>query len=151
MAAPALVETDRTIGLEVARALWKDDRLKPSAALWLYDEDAGEWRFVIATGDVHTRGPRAAYLRMRGILKRAGFLDELPLRRVVLWDPSHPILAALRRIVRLPDDRLASASVYDSTVGSTYVAGALVYFLIDPGADIPLAPGDVEHAVAARS
>jgi hypothetical protein len=86
------------VGLEATAAVWKDAKLKPTAAMWLYDDDASEWRFLIATNDAKKRGPQAAYLRVRTIRKKAGLLDRLPLGRVTVADPDNPVLFSIVRL-----------------------------------------------------
>jgi hypothetical protein len=120
--------------MEASTILWKDPVLKPSAIFWLFDSDADEWRFVVASADARTRGPQAAYLRIRNLLKHAGLLDKLPLRRVVVIDPANPMLATMQGCIATPGDALASAGVYDCVFNGMHVDGMHVYhFPNDPG------------------
>jgi hypothetical protein len=136
--------------MDAARALWKDEKLKPTALLWLYDEDAQEWRFLVATQEVRKRGPQAAYLRIRGILKKASLLEKLPLRRVVLSDPSNPLLETIGQFVRTPDDALASTSFCDCTFNSLNVAGIHIYLLQADNVTTVQSPLSAPAAEAAR-
>ncbi|MEX2120033.1 MAG: hypothetical protein WD847_10605 [Pirellulales bacterium] len=115
--------------MDAAHALWKDPVLKPTAIFWLYDDDASEWRFVIATEDARRRGPQAAYLRVRNLLKRAGLLDRLPLRRVVVVDPAHPLLTSVAAILSTPGNSLAGMSFYDCVVNNVPIAGMHLYHM----------------------
>lgn len=129
MAAPILVDADVNLGMEASKALWEDPALKPSAIMWLYDEDASEWRFLIATEDVRKRGPQAAYLRVRNLLKNAGLLDRLPLRRVVVADPADRLVATVRSAIHTQADALHGLSFYECTFNNMHVAGMHIYLL----------------------
>jgi hypothetical protein len=101
--------------------------------MWIYDDDAEEWRFLVASEDVRKRGPQAAYLRVRNLLKNARLLDRLPLRRVVIADPSHPLLSIVSTVGQTSGNELAGWSFYDCTFNGITVPGMHIYHLIgDP-------------------
>lgn len=127
MVAPALVDADVQLGRELYEALGKDPVLAPSAAMWLYDEDAHEWRFLIATADAEKRGPQAAYLRVRNVLKKNGLLQRLPFQRFVVVAPSEPVITSMARFVSVGAD--AEPDLYDCLFNGIRVPGAHVYAL----------------------
>ena len=129
MAAPALVESDMQLGKDVYSAISEDKVLKPRAILWLFDDDAHEWRLIISTDDAKSRGPQAAYLRVRSILKKANLLDRIPLNRIVVTTPDNPLLATIGSMIRTGDEGPNGLSFYDCTFNYNFVSGMYVYRL----------------------
>lgn len=117
------------LGTEAFEALRDDPVLEPTALAWLFFEDAGEWRFLVATRDVKKRGAQAAYLRVRGILKRVNLLDWLPLRRVVVTDPDNPFLDAIDSILDVTAPEPALMSIYNCAFNGAQVDGLVIYRL----------------------
>ena len=149
MAAPPLVEVDVKIGEQVAEAIWKDPILRPTGILWYYDEDASRWRLLIASEDARHRGPQAAYLRVRKLIKKAGLLDRLPLERIVVTDPSSFLLQSVGSEIQTPGNELAGLMFVDCTFQNLFVPGLYVYhlnntFTNDAGMKAKAAPQ--EHA-----
>jgi hypothetical protein len=134
--------------MQAAKALWADPVLRPIAAIWLFDDDAHEWRFLIATQDARESGLQAAYLRVRNVLKKHDLLDRLPLRRVVVTDPSNRVVDTLTSLIRTPDEELASAGFYDCRFSDLELSGVHAYLLHgDPASakSVNLVPA-AEHA-----
>lgn len=116
-------------GMELAEALLKDPVIKPRSVMWVYDESASEWRFLVATNDVNKRGPQAAYLRIRNVLKRTGLASKIPLRRIVVSSPSQPLIEMLARTFYVQENRIGRLSILDCTFDGMHIPGAYVYVL----------------------
>ena len=127
MATPELVETDIKVGAEAAAALRDDPILKPKAAMWVYDDGATEWRFLVATADAVHRGPKAAYLRVRSLLKRNGLLKKLPLGRVIVTHPSHPLVTAVGKSMYL--DIPNGAVIHENVFDGVFITGMYIYYI----------------------
>lgn len=128
MVTTALVEANVKLGEDVYDAIKHDATLGAKGALWWFDSDASEWRFMIVAEDYDRRGPRAAYSRVHSVLKNAGLLDRLPLVRVVVVPPSHRIPVALRKAIdaaQMP--RPIHVSLDDITIPELHVEAAYVY------------------------
>jgi hypothetical protein len=125
MAAPALVEADLNLGRDVYDAIRDDSVLRPSAALWLYDDDAQEWRFLIASEQARKFGPKAAYSRVHALLKRAGLLGRMPVRRIAVTTPDDPVLAAIETAVAIEPG--AAGVFYDCVFNDVPVSGMAVF------------------------
>jgi hypothetical protein len=65
--------------------------------LWLFDEQADDWKLVIATEMVDKLGPRETYLRLSGVTKGIPASD-FQLLRISVISPLHPVYAALRSV-----------------------------------------------------
>ncbi|RIK81237.1 MAG: hypothetical protein DCC68_09175 [Planctomycetota bacterium] len=99
MVTTTLVEANVKLGESVYDAIRHDGMLGVQGALWWFDPDASEWRYLVVARGYDRRGPRAAYSRLQSILKKAGLLDQLPLVRVVVVSPNHRIPVALRKLI----------------------------------------------------
>lgn len=103
MAVQTLVEEDRKSGMDAFERIKNDPLLLPTAVLWFFDEDASEWKFVVATEMGEKDGYQAAYLRLRSILDDADLSDLLPLNRCVIKRPDDPQIKSLSsRISKTP-------------------------------------------------
>jgi hypothetical protein len=100
MAAPELVNEDVTLGSEAIDVLSKDKALKPSAYLWLFNEPTNEWLFVVITDEVTRHGPRSAYKRIDGALRKAKLSNRLPLSRVVAMSPKDRIFETVLKFIK---------------------------------------------------
>lgn len=57
-----------------------------SASLWFFTPD-GTWRFVIASSEVRTRGPRWAYRQVQSVLSRIpNPHSKIPLKDITILD-----------------------------------------------------------------
>jgi hypothetical protein len=119
VAAPVLVIEEVMRGQAAMDALRDDPVLKPTAFLWRFDENANEWKFLVATDEVTRSGPRSAYRRIRSILKKKGLLLAMPLRRVVVISPSDNLLRAIKEFhrSRMPWERIANCRLMDCDLG----------------------------------
>jgi hypothetical protein len=128
MVTASLVEANVKLGEDVYRALKRDAKLGVRGALWWFDAEASEWRFMIVADDYLRRGPRAAYSRVHSLLSKAGLIDQLPLVRVVVVPPDHTIPAELRKVV---DRRLTPPPVNlaldNLTLPGLHVEAAYIY------------------------
>src|SRR6266487_5334987 len=94
MATTALVDRDLEIGRKILAALTTAS-IPVSVALWAYIPQIGEWQLFIATSLVDSKGPKAAYDQVLGILHDVGMDPELPWRRIFLRSPKDPVLRTL--------------------------------------------------------
>jgi hypothetical protein len=124
-----LVDSDIAIGKEAFLALRDDAILKPRAAMWYLDEEANEWRFLIATEYAKTRGPQAAYLRVHRVLQKAGVLAQLPVHRIVVTTPDDRIPAIVGRFIGTEGSGPVGLKLLDNTFDRTFLPGLYVYHL----------------------
>jgi hypothetical protein len=69
------------------------------AAWWAYSQDAGEWRYFVATPLADVEGPRSVYERIQRALQRGENTRDFPLWRVVTVTPKSKFVAMLKRFV----------------------------------------------------
>jgi hypothetical protein len=99
MVTQVLVDKDVALGKDVFDLISRDPILRPSAAMWIFDEDAIEWRYLIATEFAATRGPQAAYSRVQSILRRAKLLDVFPFHRCVVVAPNNQLVSTMANAI----------------------------------------------------
>jgi hypothetical protein len=96
MATAALVDKDLDIGREILRTLTKNG-FPLTVAFWAFVPQSGEWQLFIATPLVDSKGPKAAYDEVLGILHDAGMDPYLPWRKLFLRSPKDPVLKNLEK------------------------------------------------------
>jgi hypothetical protein len=87
---------DQIIGVLTAAGIQIED------ALWVYYPQVEEWRLVLSTPLVDQKGSRDSYLQILNTLKKAGILEDLPLRRMSTFSPRDPVLRNMRAAFGLP-------------------------------------------------
>ena len=149
MATPILVGEDVELGREVFEALRKDEALRVRAALWWYDQESREWRYLIATPEYYERGPKAAYLRVRSALKKAGLLPRLPLRRVIVTHPADQLVRGLSGFIVTEGPPPWEIGIYDCSFNDLVIAGMLIYYseglLVPPLRSTPKSTTSKKH------
>ena len=106
----------------------EQDGMKIQTALWLFTEETGRWRLVLASPQVRTGGPLALYRMVSKQLARMGDPEYLPVYRVAIVDPKSsevPLPAGSVGSGR----RLAGQRVTDDWIGDVRVDDAYVYRL----------------------
>ena len=130
----ALVDSDIKAGAELVKNL-DEGRFPFAAALWLFEPDAGDWRFFIATELVDTIGPRKTYQRLRRFLvpfREPPTLTAtgLTAHNVTVVPPSHGLIAALGRVVKTgPGPGVSHIRLTENVVNGVFVEDAYVYRL----------------------
>jgi hypothetical protein len=119
------------IGKQIFKVIREDKRLKPRALMWYYDEDAQQWRLLIATDDARKRGPQAAYGRVWTLLKRAGLVDKI-FQRIVVTTPDSPLVKLVGKFITLkaePGGEPGGVSMLDNTLNGVFIPGIYAYHL----------------------
>ncbi len=127
-----MVETGRDM---TRRLLEKGFELVCS--LWLYNDESGRWRLVLASPIVDREGPRRAYERIQEILQENWEMD-IWLRDISALSPSDPIILAVRTLgkIELPGpnyDKTPRADVRRrftlSSSSNVFIEDAYVYLV----------------------
>lgn len=108
-------------GRDLARHLAaKDPELV--SALWLYESETNQWRFVIASPRVDTDGPLQVYETVEQILQENAI--RLSLRDVTALSPTTPVIRALKSALKLggpTDVRFTRNRVNDVYVDDSHI------------------------------
>lgn len=87
-------------GAELIRRL-DGTRFIVTASLWLYIPEISAWRFIIASPEVRTQGPKKAYKQVQSVLsKMPEDQPKIPLKDVTVIDSNDPLVSLLRVAIR---------------------------------------------------
>ena len=130
----ALVDRDIKAGEELIGKL--DEKGFPfNAALWYFDPDAEDWRFIIATDLVQTLGPHKTYERLHPYL--APFRDESELTpmNVTAVTPTDDLSRLLASVIQTgPGPGVSHIRFTGNVVNGTFIEDAYIYRLRLPAA-----------------
>jgi hypothetical protein len=129
MATAALVDSDIEIGRRILATLSLAS-IPVTISLWAFVSDLQEWRFIVATPLVDTKGPLAAYSEVNRALHKGGVFDDVPLRNIFLKSPNDRVLKSLEkesRIVPHEDFRVVNAPIAGSFVEDAYVYTGFIH------------------------
>jgi len=119
-----LFESDLKFGKRITEQL-KATKFPFKGALWLYDEDADDWRLVIGSDLVDTEGHREAYLRLRQAISSVGG-TSFQRMRITVVSPNSPVFAALRSAFANEAD-VEGERLLNTTVRGVFVPDAYLY------------------------
>ena len=105
--------------------------LKVNAALWLYLSESQVWRLVIAAPLYDSGGPKEAYTRVSEILTEASLSERLPLSRISIVSPQHPLISLFRGNLKVPG--IGGVRFMRNVLNGTLIEDAYIYRM-DPGA-----------------
>jgi hypothetical protein len=114
-----LTGTDMDFGKVLWNVLRRDTKLRASGALWLFQPEASEWHFVVATPRVDEVGPRKAYQELSDITRQIS-ADSSKLLKIELISPKEPFYEALRSVFG------STASVEGARLGGTQIGGRYI-------------------------
>ena len=119
-----LTESDLSFGKKITQQL-KATKFPFKGTLWLYDEDADDWRLIIGSELVDTKGPQEAYLELGKMISSVGGSDFQRLRITVV-SPKSTLFAALRSVFANTSD-VEGARLQNATVNGVLVPDAYLY------------------------
>ena len=113
-------------GKELTRRL---DRMgfKALASFWLYNSETNEWRLVLASRQVDSKGPKKAYSTILNALtkKPEEKVIGLGLQIITLTSPLDPLIKSLRTALRtgkeLSDIRFSRNRINDLFIEDAYI------------------------------
>ena len=103
-----------------------EEKMPLRSALWLYDGDAGRWRFVIAFRE-DRKDITSFYLDMAKAINRSKRKDLLDLARVDVVDPNRSVVSALRGAINIEGN--ARVRFSQNRINGVYLEDALIYRL----------------------
>lgn len=78
-----------------------DSGLTVDGLLWLYDPESNTWRFIVASPEVKSLGPKSVYQKLRPIVEELSQQSE----EIVAWDDifvvdsNDPLIQLLRQAI----------------------------------------------------
>lgn len=123
---PLLSDEIISAGAELTRRL-DDARFIVSASLWLFTSETEGWRFVIASPEVRTRGPRWAYKQVQAVVsKMPNARDRIPLKDIAVIDSNDPLIKLLRVAIRTGGG-ISGIRFTKNVINSTPIEDAYIY------------------------
>lgn len=123
-----LVRSDLDVGRRITEAL-DHSEIKLRGSLWLHDKEEDDWRLILVTPLVDSRGPLATYTMVQRALAKAQLTSELPLSKISVTGPSDPLIKSLRTALRTGPG-MHSLRATQSAIDNVYVDDVLVYRLL---------------------
>lgn len=96
------------------------------SALWLYDGDAGRWRFVVAFRE-ERKDITSFYLDISKAIHLSERKDLLDLAKVDVVDPNRSVVSALRGVINVEGNSRVRFS--RNRINGVYLEDALIYRL----------------------
>ena len=98
-------------------------------AMWFYDPESNQWRFVLSSPQVDDRGPLHVYQVAQEILRNAEFKGSgLKLQNMSAVTPTDSLIRAVRAAFKV-DGGLAEIRLTRNRINDVFVEDALVLFL----------------------
>jgi hypothetical protein len=129
MATAALVDRDIEIGRRILATLARAS-VPVTISLWAFVSDIQEWRFIIATPLVDSKGPLAAYAEVNKALQKEGIFSDAPIRNIFLKSPNDRVLKSLEkesRSVPHEDYMVVNAPIAGDFVEDVYVYTGFIH------------------------
>jgi len=123
----ALVEERISDAVALVKSL-EDLGDKPSAAVWYYFPDAGEWRLLVAGETFDPLLPKQeaqAYLKIAAGLRKAG-VSTLSIGEVKVVRTDDSLLKAGRVLLRTGPDALVRVHFRDNSINGVFIKEMLV-------------------------
>jgi hypothetical protein len=139
MAAEVLLNQDRATLTPAMIAAGRDlvrrlrERLPLVAAFWLYQEERGRWRLMLASPLVAERGSLETYRQVQAVLEgrpdRLSYgMNDLELDDITVIDPGNELVSLWRRVY--PEGiRVGEARASGVSIAGRYFEGAFFYLL----------------------
>jgi hypothetical protein len=118
---------DASAGRNLIAALDNAD-FPVSAALWLLNPEAGDWRLLIATPRALGKNLSQAYTQLHDVARK---LPEFPLllSAVSLVQPENSLIVQLRKALKTGPTDIAGIRFSHNEIDGTYIEDAYIYRL----------------------
>ena len=115
-------------GAELTRRL-DDAGMAVTAALWFYDSDANDWRFLIATADLRSEGVRETYKKVQSVVTAMPPDNLIALKDISVVDSDDPLISTLRIGVQTGTG-ISNIRFSRNMINGRYIEDAYIYRLI---------------------
>ena len=123
---PTLVEADMEAGKVLLRDL-DEKNFDVEAALWFYMSDSEEWRLILASTTVDSKGPKVAYEIIQSHLKELEQKNyQLSLQNISVVSPNDNLIKLLKKVARVAPGA-SPMRFRRNTIDSVFVEDAYIY------------------------
>ena len=98
------------------------------ASFWLYTDESGRWRLMLASPLVDQKGPLKAYEKIQKVLRRKPELKPLTLSDISVVSPKYDLVKDLRIVFGVAKD-VRGVRLQGTRVNEHFVEGAYLYRL----------------------
>jgi len=103
--------------------------IKTTAALWIYLETSDTWRFLVASPDVQSKGPKQIYERIQRAVGSDTDMEEIRLQDISVVPPDEPLIQLLRVAIRTGVDDVSGIRFRRNTINGQVIEDAYIYRL----------------------
>jgi hypothetical protein len=121
-----LVDLDKQDGEKLLKAL-DSSGIEISAALWLYDADQGEWRFLIASPLVDEKGPLEVYKIIREHLATLNLSDEMGSSNISVVGKNDKLINLLKIAIQTGPKSVSQIRFTRNVINGTLIEDAYIY------------------------
>jgi hypothetical protein len=117
-------------GERLARYLVNSD-IPIDALLWLYLPESNAWRFLVASPEVKTNGPKSVYQKIRSRLEQRPPSDEegVAWDDIVVVDSNDPLIKLLRQAITT-GQAISGIRFSRNVVNGVLIEDAYIYKLV---------------------
>lgn len=119
-----LTTSDLEFGKHLVKAL-EEKRFPFSGVLWIYEEQADDWKLIIATDLVDKKGSRDTYLQLSSVTAKIPASD-FQLMRLTVVSPKIPLYQALRSVFGTGKS-VEGARLTQTVVSNILISDAYLY------------------------
>ena len=123
----SLSEQMITAGAELTRRL-DEKGMAVTAALWLYDADTMDWRFLIATAGLRSEGVKETYKKVQSVVADMPSEKSIALKDISVVDSDDFVVSILRVAVRTGTG-ISNIRFSRNMINGTYIEDAYIYRL----------------------
>lgn len=124
----SLSDEMKNAGRELVDRLDKSE-FKISSVFWFYQRDSEVWRFMIASPEVKTKGPRHAYEQIQKIIRgMPAQKPRLNLQDISVIDSSHRLVSLLKSAITTGKD-ISGIRFSKNTISGEFIEDAYIYRL----------------------
>lgn len=115
-------------GAELTRRL-DEANLIVDAALWSYTTDSRTWRFIIASPEVRTHGPKWVYKKVQTVLFRMPpEYSKISLKDIAVVDNRDPLITLLGTAIKTGEG-VANIRFSQNVINGVFIEDAYIYRL----------------------
>jgi hypothetical protein len=126
-----LVESDFKDGTLLIEAL-DNVYFNVHSALWLYNPEEDNWRFIIASKVTDFSGPKKAYSQIKNVLKsleKKQIKINFSLENISVISPHHPLINILGTAIKTGPNEINGIRLSRNRINNSYIEDAYIYRL----------------------
>lgn len=96
------------------------------AALWLYDSNNNNWKYLIATPKVDEKGPLQVYKTIRNYLVHQGE-NHISLNDIRAVSPNDTLISLFKKAIKTDPKSISNIRFTANTIDSHFIDDAYIY------------------------